>query len=217
MTTPSPWPEDARHQPTAPVPAPWQHDAPVPPTQVVPATGLDPRYGTPPPAPPAGWSAAPPSGYAAPPGHPQAGYAPVPHPAPYHQPGFAPQGYAPQGYAPLVPPQQAYAAAHPGYAVVDPRAPFGRDPLTGEPLSDRSKVAAGLLQLFLGQFGVGRFYLGHTAIGLTQLLLFLGGLATSWLGIGIVAIGAVGLWALIDAIMMFTGSVRDARGLRLRS
>ncbi|MDT5067011.1 MAG: hypothetical protein QOK02_3166, partial [Mycobacterium sp.] len=30
---------------------------------------------------------------------------------------------------------------------MDPAAPYGRHPLTGEPLSEKSKVVAGLLQL----------------------------------------------------------------------
>ena len=40
----------------------------------------------------------------------------------------------------------------------------------GVPLSDKSKVAAGVLQLFLGGFGVGRFYTGHVGIAIAQLL-----------------------------------------------
>jgi hypothetical protein len=31
----------------------------------------------------------------------------------------------------------------------------------GRPLSDKSKLVAGLLQIFLGGFGIGRFYLGY--------------------------------------------------------
>jgi hypothetical protein len=36
-------------------------------------------------------------------------------------------------------------------------------------MSDKSGVVAGLLQLFFGCFGAGRFYLGSTAIGILQL------------------------------------------------
>ena len=53
----------------------------------------------------------------------------------------------------------------------DPAAPFGRHPITGEPLSDKSKVVAGLLQLLglFGIVGVGRIYLGYTNLGIGQL------------------------------------------------
>src|SRR5690242_11992699 len=36
-------------------------------------------------------------------------------------------------------------------------------------VSDKSKMAAGLLQIFLGPFGVGRFYTGHVAIAIAQI------------------------------------------------
>jgi hypothetical protein len=52
----------------------------------------------------------------------------------------------------------------------DPAAPYGRHPITGEPYSDKQKIVAGLLQLFAGGFGAGRFYLGHNGIGVAQLL-----------------------------------------------
>lgn len=65
----------------------------------------------------------------------------------------------------------------------------------------KSKMAAGLLQIFLGSFGVGRFYLGYTGIGIAQI-------AVTWLTCGIGAI-----WPLIDGIMILTGSVAtDADG-----
>jgi TM2 domain-containing membrane protein YozV len=89
----------------------------------------------------------------------------------------------------------------------DPSAPFGRHPVTGEPLSDKSKVIAGLLQL-LGLFGIagiGRIYLGHTGLGVAQLIV---GLATCTLG-------AI-VWGIIDAVLILTGNVRDPFGRPLR-
>ena len=53
-----------------------------------------------------------------------------------------------------------------------PGAPFGVDAY-GRPLSDKSKLVAGLLQLFLGGFGVGRFYLGYTNLGIAQIVVTL--------------------------------------------
>lgn len=53
-----------------------------------------------------------------------------------------------------------------------------------------------LLCFFLGVFGIHRFYTGHTAIGVVQLL----------------TLGGCGIWALIDFIMIIVGSFRDAKG-----
>lgn len=155
---------------------------------------------------------------------------PQPRPG-YGHPGYggAPAGVAPLPYDAPVPYDQVAPPSAPGYGhYVTPVAvpamvvpfhagyPFGQDPRTGLPYSNKSRVGAGLLQLFLGHLGVGRFYIGSSGVGLAQLLMFLVGLATIWIGIGIVLVGGVALWALIDAIMILTGSVRDGRGLPLR-
>jgi hypothetical protein len=101
--------------------------------------------------------------------------------------------------------------------VVDPQAPFGRDPVTGIPLSDKSGTTAGLLQLFLGVFGIGRFYIDSTQIAIAQLCLGLFGFVFTlfcWFGFPVL-LGSI-IWAMVDAIMMFTGSVKDNRGRKLR-
>jgi TM2 domain-containing membrane protein YozV len=92
-------------------------------------------------------------------------------------------------------------------AYVDPTAPYGRHPITGEPLSDKSKVIAGLLQLIglFGIVGIGRIYLGETGLGVAQLLV---GLATC-------GVGAV-VWGIIDAVLILTGQARDPQGRPLR-
>lgn len=130
----------------------------------------------------------------------------------YGAQGYGAQGYGAQGYAA---PGYGMQAGYPGAA--DAMAPYGRDPFTGEPLSNKSKVTAGLLQLFLGGFGAGRFYLGYTGIGVAQLVLTIVGWITTFLFIGFFILPAVGIWVLVDAIMMFTGSVRDSNGYKLRS
>ncbi|QES49212.1 hypothetical protein DEJ50_16765 [Streptomyces venezuelae] len=82
----------------------------------------------------------------------------------------------------------------------DANAPFGYAP-NGVPYSEKSKVVAGVLQLFLGCFGVGRFYTGHTGMAIGQLL----------------TCGGLGVWALIDAIMLLVGSnTTDSQGRVLR-
>jgi TM2 domain-containing membrane protein YozV len=84
----------------------------------------------------------------------------------------------------------------------DPEAPYGRDPVTGRPYSDRLKVIAALLQLFL-PFGTGRFYTGHTGIAVAQLVLVL------FAGVGVV-------WSFIDGIVLLAGDPTDPEGRPLR-
>ena len=58
----------------------------------------------------------------------------------------------------------------------------------------KSKLAAGLLQIFLGCFGVGRFYLGYTGIGVAQLL------------VSLCTCGIGAIWPFIDGILILTGT-----------
>lgn len=126
-------------------------------------------------------------------------------PPPPQQPQYQPpppgysQSYSQPGYPP--PPGQ-YPQAY-----MDPAAPYGRHPLTGEPLSDKSKIVAGLLQLIglFGLVGIGRIYLGYTGLGIAQLVV---GLITC-------GIGAI-VWGIIDAVLIFTDKVRDPEGRPLR-
>lgn len=181
------YPSPGGTEPTAPFPNVGEPTSPT-----APYSGYDkpqqpdgPTYGAPDPNYGAQYGAAPqsPRDYQQP-GYQQPGYG--------QQQGYPQQGYPPPGYAP-------------GYnAYADPSAPFGRHPLTGEPYSDKSKLTAGLLQIFLGAFGVGRFYLNQPGIAVAQL-------AVTWLTCGI-----GGIWPLVDGIMMLTGSVKDRYGRPLR-
>jgi TM2 domain len=132
-----------------------------------------------------------------------------PPPGYYGQPGYPGQ--------PEYPAQPGYPQ-YPGYPgnVVDPQAPFGRDLATGIPLSDKSGTTAGLLQLFLGVFGIGRFYIDSTQIAIAQLCLGLFGFVFSLFCLfGLpVLLGSI-VWAIVDAIMMFTGGVKDNHGRKL--
>jgi hypothetical protein len=80
---------------------------------------------------------------------------------------------------------------------------YGVDPY-GQPLSDKSKLVAGLLQILIGGLGIGRFYLGYTTIGVLQIV------AT------VLTCGIGALWCLIDGIMILMGKVPDAQGRTLR-
>jgi TM2 domain-containing membrane protein YozV len=73
----------------------------------------------------------------------------------------------------------------------------------------KSKLAAGLFGIFLGCFGVHRFYLGYIGIGLAQLLLTV--LTCGVLGI------FTWIWGLIEGILILSGSInKDAKGNFLR-
>jgi len=99
----------------------------------------------------------------------------------------------PNPFAPAPHPTQSY-----------PAAPFGREPMTGLPYSDKSKVIAGVLQLVL-PFGIGRFYSGHTGLAIAQLLITL-----FTLGLG-------SIWPFIDGIVLLAGRLMDPHGRPMRS
>ena len=65
--------------------------------------------------------------------------------------------------------------------------------------SSKSYVTALLLSFFFGVFGVDRFYLGHVGVGLGKLFTF----------------GGLGIWALIDFILIATKNVKDNQGIPL--
>ncbi|AKG53644.1 hypothetical protein DGWBC_0981 [Dehalogenimonas sp. WBC-2] len=59
--------------------------------------------------------------------------------------------------------------------------------------------------IFLGGFGVHRFYLGYTGIGIAQI------------AVTIITFGFGAIWGFIEGILILTGSLnRDARGMPLR-
>jgi TM2 domain-containing membrane protein YozV len=60
-------------------------------------------------------------------------------------------------------------------------------------------VTALLLSLFLGSLGVDRFYLGYTGLGIAKLL----------------TLGGLGVWSLIDFIMIAARKVTAANGSAL--
>lgn len=70
--------------------------------------------------------------------------------------------------------------------------------------SDRSRLTAGLLGIFLGGFGAHRFYLGSICVGLIQLALFP------------ITNGLSAIWGFVEGIMCLTGAMRDADGRPLR-
>lgn len=81
------------------------------------------------------------------------------------------------------------------------------------PFAQKSKLAAGLLGIFLGHLGIHNFYLGYRQKALVQLLVSLiGGPITCG-----IASTAMGIWGLIEGIMILTDSVgTDAYGIPLK-
>ena len=73
----------------------------------------------------------------------------------------------------------------------------------------KSKIAAGLLGIFLGSFGVHNFYLGFMGKAFAQL-------AITVLSCGMLAVVS-SIWGLIEGILILTGSTAvDARGIPLK-
>ena len=71
--------------------------------------------------------------------------------------------------------------------------------------SEKSKMAAGLLGIFLGAWGIHNFYLGNTTRGIIQILVTL------------VTCGIGGLWGFVEGIMILCGSIStDAQGRKLK-
>ncbi len=65
----------------------------------------------------------------------------------------------------------------------------------------KSKMAAGLLGIFLGGFGVHNFYLGFTSKAVIQIV------------VSLITCGIGSLWGFIEGIMILTGSINtDASG-----
>jgi len=66
--------------------------------------------------------------------------------------------------------------------------------------SDKSNTVALLLCLFIGILGVHRFYVGKVGTGILQL----------------VTLGGLGIWALIDMIMIILQKFTDSEGNTLK-
>ena len=65
--------------------------------------------------------------------------------------------------------------------------------------SDKKRLVAFLLCFFLGVLGIHRFYVGKTGTAILQIFTF----------------GGLGIWCLVDIIMILTGSFKDKQGRKL--
>ena len=78
--------------------------------------------------------------------------------------------------------------------------------------SSKSRTIALLLCFFLGSLGAHRFYLVKNPTAITMLVLWVIGIATVWILIGIPFLIAVGIWSLIDLILILVGAMKDGEG-----
>lgn len=72
------------------------------------------------------------------------------------------------------------------------------DDIAGQPTVNGNHVL--LASVLAGSYGVDRFMLGQTGLGVLKLL----------------TLGGCGIWHVVDIILIVTGSVRDAQGNSLR-
>jgi TM2 domain-containing membrane protein YozV len=77
-----------------------------------------------------------------------------------------------------------------------------RKSVAGGAISGKSKVAAGLLGIFLGSLGIHKFYLGYSKEGVIMLVICLVSILPT-LGLGPAAIGLIGF---IEGIIYLTKS-----------
>jgi TM2 domain-containing membrane protein YozV len=98
------------------------------------------------------------------------------------------------GWGGGAPPPGGGWGAPPGGAMMGPMGGGGM-----QRYSPKDQGTAFLLAVFLGSMGADRFYLGQTGLGIAKLL----------------TCGGLGIWALIDAIMIGMGKGKDADGLTL--
>lgn len=77
-----------------------------------------------------------------------------------------------------------------------------QQPIMGE---QKSKLAAGLLGIFLGSIGIHNFYLGFTSKAVIQII------------VTVVTCGLGGIWGFIEGILILAGSMnKDANGVPLK-
>ena len=97
-----------------------------------------------------------------------------------------------------------------------------QQPSFNAPAQGKSRVVAGLLNLFLGGFGVGDFYLGYTQYGIYKIVISLAFVILGFLDLGFLSyiIGllnyAWGAVLLVVAVMTFMGKwiyEKDANGV----
>lgn len=129
------------------------------------------------------------------------------NPNPYAQPQYTQQTPGAYGQQPQY--------AQPANPYTQPQPPYGAPQYPSAGYSAKSKMAAGLLGIFLGSLGVHNFYLGYTGKAVAQLLLTLVG----WILLGLGPIAAA-IWGLVEGILIISSQYgspwhKDANGQEL--
>lgn len=137
---------------------------------------------------------------------------------PVQYPGNTHYGYGATPY----PDPQLYAQPMPQQFYGQPPAP-AYPPNYVVPVAQKSKLVAALLFFFLGELGIGNFYMGQVGRGITKLVLLM---VTFFFAITIIGLVialplalVLGIWPFIEMILVLTGSAgydRDARGVPLK-
>ncbi|MDA8235580.1 MAG: TM2 domain-containing protein [Clostridia bacterium] len=68
-------------------------------------------------------------------------------------------------------------------------------------MSEKKRLPAFLLCFLFGAFGIHRFYVGKIGTGILQLI----------------TLGGLGIWAIIDLILIIIGSFTDKNGNKLEA
>ncbi len=119
----------------------------------------------------------------------------APQPQTYEQPAY-------QAPAPQPAPQQTYQQPQQGYQQPAYQQPAYQQPVA--PASDKNKMVAGLLGIFLGSLGIHKFYLGYTKAAVIMLVVTLVG--SLLFGLGPIVMGTIGL---IEGIIYLTKNDQD--------
>ena len=73
--------------------------------------------------------------------------------------------------------------------------------MNDQQISEKGFVPAVLLCFFLGVLGIHRFYVGKIGTGILQLI----------------TLGGLGIWTLVDFVVLVTGSFKDKQGLPIKA
>lgn len=98
--------------------------------------------------------------------------------------------------APFAPASGTAHPAAPTPPTMPPAVPAPGYTAAPAPVGDRSFIATWLFAMLLGVFGVDRFYLGKAGTGILKLI----------------TLGGLGIWMLVDLVLVLSGAARDARG-----
>jgi hypothetical protein len=106
-----------------------------------------------------------------------------------------PPSPAPMQTMPSMPAGNSPSVAFPGPANAQyPRPAYGYQMPANIARSDKSRTLSGILQLLVP--GVGRIYMGYSALGVIQLVAAL------------MTCGALHVWSIIDGVLILSGQVR---------